>query len=168
MVAVLVVVHGLVQAAPLAVAVPGLLAIAWSDATTHLIPNRLLARTVVAFGVLACGAEIAGSHGARTGLATAGLWFGVLALVHVLDPHLGFGDVKLGFALGLVLGWAAAVAGHGWDAAALTSAGAFVVACLVTLLVSSRGETPSLPGTPFAPALVATTLTVVIGFGLTS
>ena len=163
--AALVSVHGPLQAAPLAAAVPGMLAIARCDAATHRIPNRLLAMTVIAFAVVALGAEIAEVRGARTALAMAGLWFGVLTLVHVLDPHLGPGDVKLGITLGLVLGWAAAVGGHGLAAAALTSAGAFVASCAATLIMESRSSA-SFVGTPFAPALVAATLLAAVGLGV--
>ncbi|HEX7197006.1 MAG TPA: prepilin peptidase [Candidatus Limnocylindria bacterium] len=163
--AALVAVHGPLQAAPLAAAVPGMLAIARCDAATHRIPNRLLAMTVIAFAVVALGAEIAGVRGARTALATAGLWFGVLTLVHLLDPHLGPGDVKLGIVLGLVLGWAAAVGGHGTSTASVASAGAFLAACVATLVIASRSATPA-AGTPFAPALVTATLVAAVGVGV--
>lgn len=162
---VLVAVHGLVQAAPLAAAVPGMLAIARCDATTHRISNCHLGATVIVFVGVASVAEIAGARGSRTALAIAALWFVVLSLVHLLDPQLGFGDVKLGIVLGLVLGWAAAVAGYGMVEAALISAGAFVASCVATLIVASRDPTP-VAGTPFAPALVTATLVATIGLGI--
>ncbi len=77
----------------------------------------------------------------------------------------GFGDVKLGIVLGLVLGWATAVAGYGMIEAALISAGAFVTSCVATLIVASRDLTP-VAGTPFTPALVTVTLIATVGLGI--
>lgn len=149
-----------VDGLPLAVAAPGLMSIARADYATHRVPNRLLAVTTVGVGATAMAATAVGGDDLVPAILVAGAWLAVLLAVHVLDPRLGFGDVKLGGVLGFVLGWSAHTAGLHTAAAAGFSAIVFLAACVTTLLVGRRAARST--AVPFAPALVAATLIGVI------
>ncbi|MDG4804065.1 A24 family peptidase [Micromonospora sp. WMMD980] len=144
--------HGTEPALPalLLVAAAGLVLVV-TDLFALRLPDPLVG--VVALGGLGLtgAALLAGEPGrAGTALAGAGLSLGGYVLLALLPgARLGFGDVKLGTALGLPLGWL------GWPALRLglvlphVLAGAAVLALLVAGRI--RRDTPL----PFGPAILA-------------
>nr|WP_308442660.1 prepilin peptidase [Asanoa ishikariensis] len=95
-------------------------------------------------------------HGLLRALAAAaacGAGYGLVALV--LRGQIGFGDVKLGAALGLYLGW------FGWPAvvAGVVFAPVVNLPLVIGLLVSGRTDRRS--AAPFGPAMLAAALSVV-------
>ncbi|SNT54775.1 leader peptidase (prepilin peptidase) / N-methyltransferase [Asanoa hainanensis] len=85
--------------------------------------------------------------------AACGAGYGLLALV--LRGQIGFGDVKLGAALGLYLGW------FGWPAvvAGVVLAPVVNLPLVIGLLVSGRTDRRS--AAPFGPAMLAAALAAV-------
>lgn len=146
----------------LVVAVGGLLvvggALAWWDARSHLLPDRLtVILACVLVPPLALAALWAGEPGrVLRALAAAAVLGGLFALVHVASPRsLGFGDVKLSPVLGFLCGFLSW--GH------LVLAG--VTACLVAglwsgVVLARRGRSAHVPlGPPLlAGALAALAL----------
>jgi leader peptidase (prepilin peptidase)/N-methyltransferase len=137
----------------------GLVALSVVDVELFLLPNRIVyplaVTTLVLLGVAALG------DGAWDDLRRA-LLGGVVAmlalgLVHLVSPRsMGFGDVKLAFVLGLVLGWL------GWSELVLGLfcgflAGAVVGVALIVLC--HRGRRDHLP---FGPFLALGTLVVLL------
>lgn len=135
--------------------------VAERDATTHRIPNQLLLAAVL---TLLASAALRGHAALPTSAATAGVWLVVLLALHVMDPRLGFGDVKLGGVLGSMVGLASSCAG--WDIAhaALVSAVAFVSGAVLTLAIGAR--TSSDEPVPFAPGLVIAVVAVTVSIGI--
>lgn len=119
------------------------------DAATHRIPNRLVGAATLALSIAAF------LSGGRAVSATAALgltWLVVLLCLHLADPSLGFGDVKLGGVLGAMLGLAGHAAGWNLVSSMLASSAAFVAGASITL-AASRQRSRGAP-TPFAPGLV--------------
>ncbi len=85
-----------------------LLTISVIDFDLHIIPNRLVYPTIfVVVPLLTVAAAAEGDWGRlRQALLGAALaWLGLL-VVHLISPAgMGFGDVRLAFVLGLLLGW---------------------------------------------------------------
>lgn len=130
-----------------AVTIVVLARVALVDARTHRIPNSHLG---AAAAVLVTAAAVSGPSALRIAATTAAVWGGLLLAMHLVDGSLGFGDVKLGFAIGGMLG----LVGHAGTLSLLivllVSSGAFVAGSLLTLLASRRSE----GATPFSPGLV--------------
>lgn len=126
------------------------------DFRTHLLPDWLVLPTgavVVALLVLdGIGRGDAGT--VLRAAACAGLVFLVYSAMAYWGS-LGFGDVKLGVVLALVLGWA------GWDAALAGPVLGFVLGAVVAvvLLATGRGSKSHLA---FGPYLIAGALIVLI------
>ncbi|MGH2370300.1 MAG: prepilin peptidase [Chloroflexota bacterium] len=78
------------------------------DVRSKVIPSRVVNPAIaLCLGLLALAA-VAGQHWGRltTALLGAGLAGGVLLAIHLIAPGgMGFGDVRLGVLVGLVLGW---------------------------------------------------------------
>lgn len=130
------------------------------DARAHRIPNRDLA---VAGAVLATVAIISGSPAASTVAMTSAIWGGLLLGLHLLDRSLGFGDVKLGFVLGALLGLVGHAAAWTLPAVLLASAAAFVAGALIALRSSLR----TAGAIPFAPGLVLASVAAAIVISVT-
>ena len=85
-----------------------LLAISVIDFEHRIIPNRIVYPTIfVCLPLLALAAVVDGDGGrlGRALLGGAAAW-ALLLLVHLVSPGgMGFGDVRLSFVLGLMLGW---------------------------------------------------------------
>lgn len=141
---------------PVAVAAPGLGAIAVTDSQLHRIPNRLLVLTAAAFAV-AAGAT-AGLAAAATSLAAGAAAFAALAATLVLDPRLGAGDVKLAAVTGAVAAWPWAADSAGVLTGALVGLTA-LTAGLVGGLVGAHTGRPI----PLGPSMVVASLAVAIG-----
>lgn len=135
--------------------------VARRDATTHRIPNRLLLAAVL---TLLASAALRGHAALPTSAAIAVVWLVVLLALHVADPRLGFGDVKLGGVLGSMVGLASSCAG--WDIAhaALVSAVAFVSGAVLTLAIGARAGRDE--PVPFASGLVIAVVAVTVSIGI--
>ncbi len=84
-----------------------LVALAFIDLATYLLPNRIVyPLTVSTVVLLAFGALADGDLDAlRRGLLAGVIAFVMFFLLHLVSPRsMGFGDVKLSFTLGLALG----------------------------------------------------------------
>jgi len=90
----------------------GLVAVSTVDLLCSRIPTRFVYRTGAAVAVAALP-RVAEAPDSVTGAAVGGaLCLGALGAMHLVSPSmLGFGDVRLGTLIGLVVGWA------GWTAA---------------------------------------------------
>ena len=85
-----------------------LLAVSVIDLEHKIIPNRIVYPTIaVCLPLLALAALVDGDGGRLVrALLGAALAWAVLLLVHLVSPAgMGFGDVRLAFVLGLMLGW---------------------------------------------------------------
>lgn len=133
---------------PVLVLIPGLVAASTVDFVCWRIPARFVyltsAGVLVAFGVaIAVSAPPRSIVGALIG---AGLYLALLGGMHLVSPRsLGFGDVRLGGLIGLVVGWTGWVSEHpiagplNWTLLALM-AGSLVgsVAGVVVLVLRRR------------------------------
>lgn len=102
------------------------------DARTHRLPNRIVLPTLAAAIVLV-GVDALVTRStdallrALLGMLLLGVFYAVLRAVS--RGGLGGGDVKLAALIGLVLGW------HGWQAALIGAASAFVLGALYVLVL---------------------------------
>jgi leader peptidase (prepilin peptidase)/N-methyltransferase len=141
------------------VLVSALLALSLIDLDTFLLPNRIvypLALALVVLFGLAALLEDAGSDYLRAllgGLAA----YAFFLTVHLIAPRgMGFGDVKLSFALGVALGWLS------WGTVFLGLflgflLGAVVGVALIATKVRSRRD-----HVPFGPFLAAGTVLAIL------
>jgi leader peptidase (prepilin peptidase) / N-methyltransferase len=91
----------------------GLVALAACDVEHHLLPRRIVYPTAAASGALLVVAAAASGEWRRLGIAAvcAAVGFGALLVIHAVNPKwLGFGDVRLGGLIGLVVGWVSPLA----------------------------------------------------------
>lgn len=119
--------------------VTGLVALAAVDWERHLLPNRILYPTLVAVGageIVAAAATGDWSH--LWVAAVAGLcFFGLLWLLYASRPgRLGFGDVRLGGLIGLLVGWQGPAS---VDLALLAGCGAGLVIAGAAMLTGRAG-----------------------------
>jgi leader peptidase (prepilin peptidase)/N-methyltransferase len=126
------------------------------DLRTHLLPDWLVLPTSLAVAVLLVLSWV--DDGNAGTLLRAAASAAVTLVVYTAMSRwgsLGFGDVKLGVLLALVLGWA------GWSAAFAGPALGFVLGAIVAvvLLASGRGSKTYLA---FGPYLIAGALVVLI------
>ena len=140
-----------------------LLALSFIDLETLRLPDRLtLALAAWGLAVLVVAAVAAGSSEVLVlGLAGGGGYFGVLLVAHLVYPAgMGFGDVKLSFGMGLLLGWQAT---SGVDVVALVVWAMLVgfglgsVIGIAILVVRGRST-----AYPFGPFLVLGAVTVML------
>ena len=85
-----------------------LVSISVIDTQRQIIPNRIVYPTIFASVPLLALAALVGGEWDRFGHALIGASLAWLALlvIHIISPSgMGFGDVRLAFVLGLVLGW---------------------------------------------------------------
>ncbi|GIF49300.1 leader peptidase (prepilin peptidase)/N-methyltransferase [Asanoa ferruginea] len=108
--------------------------------------------------LLALAAVIEGDGPAllRAGLAAAACGAGYLLIALILRSQLGFGDVKLGAALGLFLGWL------GWPAVVAGVVLAPVVNLPLVLGLLVSGRTDRRAAAPFGPAMLAAALLATV------
>lgn len=92
----------------------------------------------------------------RAGFAAAACGAGYLLVALILRSQLGFGDVKLGAALGLYLGWL------GWPAVVAGAVLAPVVNLPVVLGLLASGRTDRRSAAPFGPAMLAAALLATV------
>lgn len=140
----------------------GLLVLSVIDLRTMRLPNRILgpltAGVVIAFGV-AAAIDDDWSALLRAALAGAAALFG-LGVLHLVSPRgMGFGDVKLAFVLGVVMGWIS------WGTLVLGLFLAVVLGAVIGVAVAKAGgESIRARQIPFGPFLAAgTVLAVLVG-----
>ncbi len=131
-------------------------ALAVIDIAVHRLPDRLTLWSLPVVGALIVTASLVAGDGGSLVRAVLGLvvYAGLFAVLALLPPGLGFGDVKLAGLLGLVLAWI------GWYTLvrgaflAMVLAGVFA---LVLLFTRRAGRGSLIPLGPFmvAGALVA-------------
>jgi leader peptidase (prepilin peptidase)/N-methyltransferase len=137
----------------------GLVALSVIDLEHFLLPNRIVYPLAVAILVLLALAAVGDDAWAAFGRALLGGVVAMLALgaLHLVSPRsMGFGDVKLAFVLGLVLGWL------GWSELVLGLFCGFLAGALVGLgliVLRHRGRKDHLP---FGPFLAFGTLVVLL------
>jgi len=122
------------------------------------LPAYPAAALLLAAGALAVPGGTRHFLSALAGLATAWLFFALLALVY--PGGLGWGDVKLSGVLGLYLGWLGAAA----VAAGLL--GAFALAALAGLGLIAAGRATRKSQLPFGPFMLASAIAVISASGL--
>lgn len=144
-------------------ATPVALLLAAVDRAVHRLPDVLVLPLALGLAtLLGVASRLPGADGSWRGALLGGLALGGFYLVLFLarSRELGFGDVKLGFALGMALGW------YGWD---VLLTGAFLGALLLavyglTLLAAGRAERDT--WVPAGPFMMLGTLTgVLLGAG---
>jgi leader peptidase (prepilin peptidase) / N-methyltransferase len=137
----------------------GLVALSVIDLEHFLLPNRIVYPLAIATIVLLALAAAGDDAWTAFGRALLG---GVVAMValgllHLVSPRsMGFGDVKLAFVLGLVLGWL------GWSELVLGLFCGFLAGAVVGLaliVLRHRGRKDHLP---FGPFLAFGTLVVLL------
>ncbi|MFJ6695801.1 prepilin peptidase [Streptomyces sp. NPDC091272] len=131
---------------------PFALLLAVVDRRVQRLPDVLTLPLAAAALVLLAGAALLpGGAGSWVGalLGGAGLG-GAYFLLFLVNPNgMGFGDVKLALAIGVVLGW------YGWPALFLGASAGFVLGALygVGLMVTRRGGRKT--AIPFGPFMIA-------------
>ncbi len=141
------------------VLVSALLALALIDLDTFLLPNKIVYPLTVALVVLLGLAAVLDDSGDDLVRALLGglAAFGFFLVVHLIAPRgMGFGDVKLSFALGVSLGWIS------WGSVFVGLflgflLGAVVGVALIATRVKSRRD-----HVPFGPFLAAGTVLAIL------
>lgn len=158
------------DAAPYVVVVATLVTVTVTDLRDRRVPNRVIYPSMVASaGIMAPSALLLGEPERLWWAASgAAIFSGVLLVIHLAYPHgLGRGDVKLAVVLGAALGWLRPP----WPDALLLVAWALSVASALGLCLAAIGVPAATGrdggrrfqvGVPFAPALSAATIVVVL------
>lgn len=123
-----------------------------TDLDRKLIPNRILYPATVAGGVLLLAGGLLDGEAWALGRAAIGAlaYFGVLfVLALIAGGGFGFGDVKLGFFLGMYLAY------QSWGTLIVGGVGAFLLGGLVGLLLMLLRIKSRKDKIPFGPYLVA-------------
>lgn len=141
------------------VAVAGLLALAVIDLDTKRLPDKVLGPTTAATALLLGLAALVDDRWGDLGRSALGalLGFGILLLIHLAKPAgMGFGDVKLAFLCGLLLGW------HGLADVAIGLYGGFVLGAVVGVALIAAKRASFGRAIPFGPFLAAGTVGMVL------
>jgi leader peptidase (prepilin peptidase) / N-methyltransferase len=128
------------------------IALTLTDLDYRRIPDRILVPGIVGSGVLlALGSLLEGDPWAiLRALAGGAAYFGLLLLVALAARGgFGFGDVKLGLLLGLVL------AHHSWSALLVGAFAAFALGGLAAVALLAARRVRRKDAIPFGPAMVA-------------
>lgn len=125
--------------------------LAWIDARSHLLPNRIILPWYpMAFVLLGLSAALAGQWDSllRLVLAAAAL-FAFYLLLHLIQPSgMGLGDVKLAGVLGMYLGYL------GWEHLLLATMATFVLGALFGLLLMALRRATRKSSLAFGPFMV--------------
>ena len=134
--------------------------LAWIDALSHRLPDRLTLPSYPIALALLGGAALAVPEGgqhylhALAGLAACAGFYGVLLLI--TPASIVLGDVKLAGVLGLYLGW------FGARATLAGLLGGFVLAAVVGLMLITARRATRKTHIPFGPFMLAATLAVLL------
>jgi leader peptidase (prepilin peptidase) / N-methyltransferase len=137
----------------------GLVALSVIDLEHFLLPNRIVYPLAVATLALLTLAAVGDDAWAPLGRALLGGVAATLALgaLHLVSPRsMGFGDVKLAFVLGLVLGWL------GWRELVLGLFCGFLAGAVVGLALIVFGHRGRKEHLPFGPFLAFGTLVALL------
>jgi leader peptidase (prepilin peptidase)/N-methyltransferase len=137
----------------------GLIALTVIDLRLYLLPNRIVFPLALASVALLGVAAATGGHGDTylRALACGSGAFVAFATLHVVSPRaMGFGDVKLAFVLGLLLGWL----GVGETLVGLFLG--FVYGAVVGVVLIVTGRRARQEHVPFGPFLAAGAVTAVL------
>jgi leader peptidase (prepilin peptidase)/N-methyltransferase len=125
--------------------------LAWIDARSHLLPNRIILPWYpMAFVLLGLSAALARQWDSllRLVLAAAAL-FAFYLLLHLIQPSgMGLGDVKLAGVLGMYLGYL------GWEHLLLATMATFVLGALFGLLLMALRRATRKSSLAFGPFMV--------------
>ncbi len=118
------------------------------DFRTFRLPNNIVGPfAITTFGWLFVAALVAGEWQRLVAAVLIGvLWAGVL-LVGSMVGHVGMGDVKLAFPIGMIVGWLGLNAFLVSLVVAVVSSG--LVGLVVAVAVKKRSEWPEIPYGPF-------------------
>lgn len=136
--------------------------LAWIDARTHMLPNRIIVPWYpFAVVLLLATAALAGDWEGLGRVLLAGLTlFGFYLLLHVIQPRgMGLGDVKLAGILGLYLGYL------GWPHVLLGTLLAFLLGAVVGLVLISLRRAGLKSALAFGPYMIAGTATALLVAG---
>jgi leader peptidase (prepilin peptidase)/N-methyltransferase len=144
------------------VATAGLTALACIDIDTKRIPNVILyplTAAVAALLVIAAAVDDRWDDLGRAGIGAA-IGFGALFVIHFVRPDgMGFGDVKLAFLCGGLLGW------FGLAEMVVGLYGGFVLGAVVGVVLIASKRASFGRTIPFGPFLVLGTMLTVIAGG---
>ncbi|WP_073215361.1 prepilin peptidase [Streptomyces sp. NBRC 110465] len=129
------------------------------DRRVHRLPDPLTLPLAAAAVLLLGGAALLPGHagswtsGLLGGLTLGGFYF----LLFLINPNgMGFGDVKLALALGVVLGW------YGWSVLFLGGFAGFLFGAVYGLALLLLRRAGRRTGIPFGPFMIAGALTGVL------
>ncbi len=136
-----------------------LVALAFIDLETYLLPNRIVyPLTVVTIGLLALGALADGDLDALgRGLVAGMIAFAIFFVLHLVSPRsMGFGDVKLSFTLGLALGYLS------WGEMILGLFLGFLYGAVIGIVLIATKVRGRSQAVPFGPFLAAGAITAIL------
>ncbi|MFB0836225.1 prepilin peptidase [Arthrobacter halodurans] len=125
--------------------------LAWIDARTHLLPNRIVFPWYpAAFLLLGTAAAAAGDWGALLRLTLAGVaLFAFYLVLHLIQPNgMGLGDVKLAGILGMYLGYLS------WEHLLLATLVTFVLGGVFGVLMIAARRATRKSSIPFGPFMI--------------
>jgi leader peptidase (prepilin peptidase)/N-methyltransferase len=133
-------------------------ALAMIDIDHKRLPDAIVLPSYAVVAVLLTIASIASGDWwplARAGIGAAALFAGYFVLALIYPAGMGFGDVKLAFVIGAVLGYLS------WEAFAVGVFGGFLLGSLggIALLATRRGTRKST--IPYGPYMIAAALLAV-------
>jgi leader peptidase (prepilin peptidase) / N-methyltransferase len=137
----------------------GLVALSAIDFERFLLPNRIVYPLAIATLVLLVVAAVGDGDWGALGRAVLGGVAAAVALgvLHLASPRsMGFGDVKLAFVLGLVLGWL------GWSELVLGLFCGFLAGAVVGIALIALGRRGRKDHLPFGPFLAFGTVVVLL------
>ncbi|MBY8844629.1 A24 family peptidase [Streptomyces sp. SP2-10] len=128
------------------------------DVASHRLPDVLtLPLAAAALVLLGVTALLSGAGGNWTSALLSSLILGVCYFVlFLISKGFGFGDVKLAFVLGAVLGW------YGWVIVLVGTFAGYLLGALYGIGLMLLGRADRMSSIPFGPFLLAGTLVGVL------
>jgi len=133
-------------------------ALAMIDLDVRRLPNVIVLPTIVVVAVLLAVASAINGHWwalARSGISGATLFAIFFALILAYPRGIGFGDVKLAPAIGLVLGYLS------WEAVVVGAFLGFLLGALVGVVVIAAQGGSRKTALPFGPFMIAGALIAI-------
>jgi leader peptidase (prepilin peptidase)/N-methyltransferase len=129
------------------------------DLQHFLLPNRIVYPMTVALLVLFTLAALLDDDWSALGrgAAAGAIAFAIYFVLHMVSPRsMGFGDVKLSFALGLALGWL------GWGELLLGLFLGFFYGAVIGIILMIVRRRDRKQAIPFGPFMAAGALTAIL------